>query len=147
MSEIVKFNLRLPKSLHRRLQRDAAKNNVSLNTEMVNQLEGSKAALVRDLVEAARPELKDIAAEAAGLNAVLDTMAGLQARLSELERRQAAVAPQVERLEGRGASVVIAETSPASERPAGVTAFDPTHEPVNPSRHYDAPRKRRDKSA
>src|SRR5262249_57631705 len=64
MSDIVKFNVRLPKGLHRRLQRDAAKNNVSLNTEIVNRLEGSRAALVRDLVEAARPELKDIAAEA-----------------------------------------------------------------------------------
>src|SRR5262249_50100687 len=63
MSDIVKFNVRLPKGLHRRLQRDAAKNNVSLNTEIVNRLEGSRAALVRDLVEAARPELKDIAAE------------------------------------------------------------------------------------
>jgi hypothetical protein len=40
------FLLRLPKPLHRRLLAQAKRNNVSLNTEIVNQLEGYDAKLV-----------------------------------------------------------------------------------------------------
>src|SRR5262249_59991365 len=89
MTDIVKFNVRLPKPLHRRLQRDAAKNNVSLNTQMANELEGSRAALVRDLVEAARPELKDIAAERH--SNVEHAFRAIQVRLGAIEDRLAAV--------------------------------------------------------
>ena len=38
--DVVKLNLRLPKALHRKLRQAARVNNVSLNTEIVNQLEG-----------------------------------------------------------------------------------------------------------
>jgi hypothetical protein len=38
--DVVKLNLRLPKALHRKLRQAANANNVSLNTEIVNQLEG-----------------------------------------------------------------------------------------------------------
>jgi hypothetical protein len=53
-SEVVKLNLRLPKNLHRRLTRDAKQNNVSLNTEIINQLEGFKPAQVEMLTEMLR---------------------------------------------------------------------------------------------
>jgi HicB family len=43
-SDAIKLNLRLPKHLHKRLKQQARRNNVSLNTEIVNQLEGSEAA-------------------------------------------------------------------------------------------------------
>jgi predicted HicB family RNase H-like nuclease len=36
----VKLNLRLPKGLHRRLAQQAKRNNVSLNTEIINLLDG-----------------------------------------------------------------------------------------------------------
>jgi len=159
MTDIVKFNVRLPKPLHRRLQRDAAKNNVSMNTQMVNELEGSRAALVRDLVEAARPELKDIAAERH--SNVEHAFRAIQVRLGAIEDRLAAVERRIVclpiepgesfRLPEAEFSV---ETETAPEKPsvkqaAEVTAFDPAREPANPSRlrHYDAPRNRRDKSA
>ena len=38
--DVVKLNLRLPKALHRKLHQAAKANNVSLNTEIINQLEG-----------------------------------------------------------------------------------------------------------
>ena len=38
--DVVKLNLRLPKALHKKLSQAARVNNVSLNTEIVNQLEG-----------------------------------------------------------------------------------------------------------
>jgi HicB-like protein involved in pilus formation len=39
-TDAIKLNLRLPKSLHRRLTREAKENSVSLNTEIIHQLEG-----------------------------------------------------------------------------------------------------------
>jgi hypothetical protein len=41
---MAKFLLRLPKGLHRRLVQQAKRNNVSLNTEIINLLEGRGAA-------------------------------------------------------------------------------------------------------
>jgi len=38
--DVVKLNLRLPKALHRKLHQAAKANNVSLNREIINQLEG-----------------------------------------------------------------------------------------------------------
>jgi HicB family len=38
--DVVKLNLRLPKALHGKLHQAAKANNVSLNTEIINQLEG-----------------------------------------------------------------------------------------------------------
>jgi hypothetical protein len=38
--DVVKLNLRLPKALHRKLRQAADANNVSLNTEIINQLQG-----------------------------------------------------------------------------------------------------------
>jgi HicB-like protein involved in pilus formation len=48
-TDAVKLNLRLPKSLHRKLQRDAKRNNVSLNTEIIHQLEGHDVSAVQRL--------------------------------------------------------------------------------------------------
>jgi non-canonical (house-cleaning) NTP pyrophosphatase len=41
-ADAIKLNLRLPKPLHKRLKQQARRNNVSLNTEIVNQLEGQQ---------------------------------------------------------------------------------------------------------
>ncbi len=38
--DVVKLNLRLPRALHKKLRQAAQSNNVSLNTEIINQLEG-----------------------------------------------------------------------------------------------------------
>ena len=38
---VIKLNLRLPEALHRRLERIAARNNQSLNSEMIKRLEKS----------------------------------------------------------------------------------------------------------
>ena len=60
-----KVLLRLPKSLHRQLVQQAKRNNVSLNTEIVNQLSGHEASLYKVWLESAQPLLN----EAAGLAA------------------------------------------------------------------------------
>ena len=41
-ADAIKLNLRLPKPLHKRLKQQARRNNVSLNTEIVNQLSNPK---------------------------------------------------------------------------------------------------------
>src|SRR5262249_57982706 len=48
-TDAVKLNLRLPKSLHRQLVQQSARRNVSLNTEIVEQLQGSQARSHKDL--------------------------------------------------------------------------------------------------
>jgi len=48
-TDAVKLNLRLPKSLHRQLVQQAARRNVSLNTEIVEQLQGSRARSYKEL--------------------------------------------------------------------------------------------------
>jgi hypothetical protein len=55
--DVVKLNLRLPKALHRKLRQAAQANNVSLNTEIINQLEGrspygSISDQVKNLIQA-----------------------------------------------------------------------------------------------
>jgi hypothetical protein len=53
--DVVKLNLRLPKALHKKLRQAAKTNNVSLNTEIINQLEGRSLHLpeqVNNLVQA-----------------------------------------------------------------------------------------------
>ncbi len=53
---IVKFVLRIPPKLHRRIKRDAKANNTSMNKEIVNLLESKaldrkKVAYIIDLLE------------------------------------------------------------------------------------------------
>jgi hypothetical protein len=36
--KIIKFNMRLPKKLHRQVTKDARRHKVSLNTEIINRL-------------------------------------------------------------------------------------------------------------
>jgi HicB family len=62
-ADAIKLNLRLPKPLHKRLKQQARRNNVSLNTEIVNQLEGAEAAAVERIAETIAP-LIDRAAKA-----------------------------------------------------------------------------------
>jgi hypothetical protein len=59
MAETTSLHLRLPKGLYKRLQRQARRNNVSLNTEIVNQLEGYDAATAARMAEAMKPALDD----------------------------------------------------------------------------------------
>jgi HicB-like protein involved in pilus formation len=48
-TDAVKLNLRLPKRLHRQFVQQATRRNVSLNTEIVEQLQGSEARSYKDL--------------------------------------------------------------------------------------------------
>jgi len=50
-ADAIKLVLRLPKPLHRRLKQRANRNNVSLNTEIVNQLEGYEATTVKRMTD------------------------------------------------------------------------------------------------
>jgi len=71
-ADATQFLLRLPKPLHRQMTQRAKRNNHSLNTEIVNQLEGHTAAIMKDAVKIAQPLLDgavDRAAEAAGYTA------------------------------------------------------------------------------
>jgi hypothetical protein len=63
-ADAIKLVLRLPKPLHKRLKQQARRNNVSLNTEIVNQLEGHEAASVARMAEALKPALDDAIKEA-----------------------------------------------------------------------------------
>jgi predicted CopG family antitoxin len=57
-TDAVKLNLRLPKRLHRQLVQQARRNNVSLNTEIVNQLEGSEAATAKRMADVVQPAVR-----------------------------------------------------------------------------------------
>src|SRR6516225_277352 len=65
MAETTSLHLRLPKKLYKRLQQQARRNNVSLNTEIVNQLEGYEAATVKRTTEIVEPLLKEAVRAAA----------------------------------------------------------------------------------
>ena len=58
-ADAIKLNLRLPKALHRKLVQQAKRNNVSLNTEIVNQLEGYEASVIKRVVERIQPILDE----------------------------------------------------------------------------------------
>jgi hypothetical protein len=52
-ADAIKLNLRLPKPLHKRLKQQSRRNNVSLNTEIINQLEGRQSATIKEAIEGA----------------------------------------------------------------------------------------------
>ena len=56
-ADAIKLVLRLPKPLHKRLRRQANRNNVSLNTEIVNQLEGYEATTIKRMTDIIQPLL------------------------------------------------------------------------------------------
>ena len=56
-ADAIKLNLRLPKPLHKRLKQQARRNNVSLNTEIVNQLQGHETATAARMAESLKPAL------------------------------------------------------------------------------------------
>jgi hypothetical protein len=62
-ADAIKLNLRLPKPLHRRLKQQARHNSVSLNTEIINQLEGSEAATAKRMAEIMKPLVADAISE------------------------------------------------------------------------------------
>ena len=51
MADTTSLHLRLPKRLYKRLQQQARRNNVSLNTEIINQLQGYEVATVERTTE------------------------------------------------------------------------------------------------
>jgi hypothetical protein len=53
-ADTVKLVLRLPKPLHRRLTAEARRKNVSLNTEIINQLAGYEARITYIIDKTAR---------------------------------------------------------------------------------------------
>src|SRR5262245_22501746 len=57
MADTTSLHLRLPKRLYKRLQQQARRNNVSLNTEIVNQLAGYEAAMMQRTLEIVGPLL------------------------------------------------------------------------------------------
>ena len=90
MAGTTSLHLRLPNSLYKRLQRQARRNNVSLNTEIVNQLEGHEEETAKRL----RPWI-DQAVRTAVTESLLSEEAlledpevrSLTARLSELDAK------------------------------------------------------------
>jgi hypothetical protein len=57
-ADAVKLMLRLPRSLHERLQQQAKRNNVSLNTEIVNELERHEEGVLKATAEALQPMVR-----------------------------------------------------------------------------------------
>jgi hypothetical protein len=57
-ADATKFLLRLPPALHKRLVTQARRNKISLNQEIVNQLEGYEAATVKRTTEIIQPMIK-----------------------------------------------------------------------------------------
>jgi hypothetical protein len=88
-AETTSLHLRLPNALYKRLHRQARRNNVSLNTEIVNQLEGYEGAMVKRTTE--------IAATTAAQVAQSKTLE----QLLEMMERRGSVA-----VEGRGFRIV-----------------------------------------
>jgi hypothetical protein len=70
---MVQLHLRLPTKLHKRLMQQAKRGNVSLQGEIVNQLEGSEAATVKRTTEIVQP-LLDEAVRAAANEATRGTL-------------------------------------------------------------------------
>ena len=68
--DVVKLNLRLPKALHRKLQQAAKANNVSLNTEIINQLEGRSSQTIEQLIGFIQETANATAAAIGGLPTV-----------------------------------------------------------------------------
>ena len=81
-ADAIKLVLRLPKPLHKRLKQQARRNNVSLNTEIVNQLEGHEAATLQQVNQ----RLKQLNATTALLAEVVQTTRGLLTGLGRLVR-------------------------------------------------------------
>jgi len=82
-ADAIKLVLRLPKPLHKRLRQQANRNNVSLNTEIVNQLEGYEATTVKRMTDIMQPLLDE--AVKASVSIGSEVAAKLDERLRQLE--------------------------------------------------------------
>jgi len=76
-TDAIKLVLRLPKTLHKRLKQQAKRNNVSLNTEIVNQLHGYEAEAVKRTTEIVQPLLEEAARASATIAAEVAAEAAL----------------------------------------------------------------------
>ena len=76
MADTTSLHLRLPKSLYKRLQRQARRNNVSLNTEIVNQLSPPKDPGITPYLVKEIPAylVKEIPAALGDLKAKMETL-------------------------------------------------------------------------
>jgi hypothetical protein len=84
-ADAIKLVLRLPKPLHKRLKQQARRNNVSLNTEIVNQLEGHEAAALQRI----KPVIKEMKESTALLGEFMQTSHDLYTSLDRLVREEA----------------------------------------------------------
>jgi hypothetical protein len=92
MADTTSLHLRLPTKLYKRLQRRAKGNNVSLNTEIVNQLEGHHEAALKDAIQVVVKPLVDSAFERAteAADVALQRFANkMILRLAEEEQKRA----------------------------------------------------------
>jgi hypothetical protein len=65
-ADAIKLVLRLPKPIHKRLKQQARRNKVSLNTEIVNLLEGAETATAKRMAEAMKPLVQEAIKQAVG---------------------------------------------------------------------------------
>src|SRR5262245_18858648 len=95
-ADAIKLVLRLPKPLHKRLTQQARRNNVSLNTEIINQLEGHEAATVERAREIIKPMIEE-ATRKATEKALLFTLAALGRKAAHSDADKDLL-PRIERL-------------------------------------------------
>jgi len=100
-ADTVKLNLRLPKALHKRLRQQAKRDNVSLNTTIINQLEDYEPPAIREVY---RQGLAQGAVDAA-----IDTL--LSRDLSQLEKLVARIRELRARAEERAEALADARKS------------------------------------
>jgi HicB family len=94
--DTVNLILRLPKPLHKRLKAQAKRNNVSLNTEIVNRLEGPRGAMGVVYKELMEP-LINATARAAAEYAAKNVLEEFVERFHEAEAAKKAQAQEVEK--------------------------------------------------
>ncbi len=98
-TDAVRLLLRLPKGLHKRLQQEAKRNNVSLNTEIVNQLEGYEASTVKRVTEIVQPLLDEAVKAAASVGSEVAAKSVLEVLKDAVPRTAAELQQRVRQLE------------------------------------------------
>jgi len=108
-ADAVKLNVRLPPTLHKRLVAQARRNKVSLNQEIVNQLEGHEATAAKEIAAtAAEVAVKTVQEEA------------LQEALDRIEKWAAERGMSIARLEDEPKASVV--TQPMTNREINTVA-------------------------
>jgi hypothetical protein len=131
-ADAIKLVLRLPKPLHKRLKQQARRNNVSLNTEIVNQLSPPKGSGITPylLKEIRADLLKEIPAALGDLRGKMETLLRerglpeplrfvIETDLEAAKTRIAALEDQVAHLRGQAESEGRVQDTRAVEREKG----------------------------